>query len=1181
MGVKLHKLAEKPRLALALLVALAASWATAAPAVPLPYASENDSETLVDIPDTALRRAVERALDKEAGDPITRDEMATLRSLSVTACAALTGIEHAVNLKTFASGYGRVSTLEPLAGLTSLTSLTIHQRDRISGLRPLENLTLLEQLTVSGAEVVDLRPLSDLTTLNFIELDRNAIVDLSPLAGLTSLRHLELSENKVTDLGPLSALASLRWLELRHNEVVDLSPLAGLTSLYNVVLNGNKIVDLSPLADFTWFDTLFLDLQDNAIEDLSPLVANERLESGDWVLLNGNPLSVRSNETHTLTLVRRHVNVRSDYLATPVDIPDMALRMAIEDAAYKDPGEEITLGDMWGLFDFVRGSGVRRLDGVEDAINLRGLELLDGSILDLSPLDGLTLLESLDLSSNRIADLSSLAELTELVSLNLSNNRISDVSPLVQNAGMNSGDDLFLGRNPLGVRAYRKDVPTLLKRGVRVHYTGAREIPDDRLRELVLRVSDGGLNLDELEVLDAVGLGIGDLTGLEAATALMLLFLDRNSITDIKPLANLFENLGALSLAHNRVGDLMPLAAMDSLYWLALDGNALREVPRLPCCLSYLYLANNAITSLGDLRSHNLVELDISGNALSSLAGLRHLRALRYLHVHDNEIVDISPLNVESIRELRMANNAVRDISPLLDGEELLMVDVRRNPLADSAVAVLQALRERGVTVLAGETVPYFPAAGDGRQGFVRVINRSDEGGHAFIEAVDDAGVRVAPVRVELGARRTVHFNSEDLENGNGKKGIDGIGAPTAGDWRLSIMSALDLEVLSYIRTGDGFVTAMHDVAADALVPFFNPGSNRNQRSTLRVVNTEAEPAKWMTGGYDDAGHWRPMTGSMLVRPQHALTLTAEALEDAHGMGDGHGKWRLRVRGFPWYAMSLLESPTGHLTNLSTAPNNATPLGVEEGVYRHRLPLVPSAGGDREGFVRVINTSPWERELTIEAVDDEGNRFGPVELAVAAGQTVHFNSSDLETGNAAKGLFSGIGAGSGDWRLELTSQAVVSWATLDLQVLAYIRTSDGFLTSMHDLAPRTEDGDLWIPFFNPGGNRNQVSHLRLVNWGDAPAGATITAIDDDGQTPGDAVRVTIPALAARTFTAAELETGDADGLSDALGDGKGKWRLRVAADEEVDAMSLLSLPTGHMTNLSTTPRHPPRARSER
>ena len=38
-------------------------------------------------------------------------------------------------------------------------------------------------------------------------------------------------------------------------------------------------------------------------------------------------------------------------------------------------------------------------------------------------------------------------------------------------------------------------------------------------------------------------------------------------------------------------------------------------------------------------------------------------------------------------------------------------------------------------------------------------------------------------------------------------------------------------------------------------------------------------------------------------------------------LGDGAGKWRLVVTSVPpIQVMSLLASPTGHLTNLSTAP---------------------------------------------------------------------------------------------------------------------------------------------------------------------------------------------------------------------------------------------------------------------
>ena len=71
------------------------------------------------------------------------------------------------------------------------------------------------------------------------------------------------------------------------------------------------------------------------------------------------------------------------------------------------------------------------------------------------------------------------------------------------------------------------------------------------------------------------------------------------------------------------------------------------------------------------------------------------------------------------------------------------------------------------------------------------------------------------------------------------------------------------------------------------------------------------------------------------------------------------------------------------------------------------------------------------------------------------------------------------------------------------------------------------------------------------------------------------MRVSVPARSARDYMAWELETGEGAGLSGALGDGDGKWRLRVSTTADVEAMSLLGLPTGHIANLSTTPRHRP------
>ena len=225
------------------------------------------------------------------------------------------------------------------------------------------------------------------------------------------------------------------------------------------------------------------------------------------------------------------------------------------------------------------------------------------------------------------------------------------------------------------------------------------------------------------------------------------------------------------------------------------------------------------------------------------------------------------------------------------------------------------------------------------------------------------------------------------------------------------------------------------------------------------------------------------------------------------------------------------------------------------------LPSASDALG-RLGIVRVINYSDEAGEVRIDAIDDEGQSYGPATLSIGAGESTHFNSHDLEDGNADKGLSDGVGAGEGAWRLELTSG-------LDIEVLSYVRSADGVLASMHDTVPR-EGGRHHVVFFNPGSNTARWSRLRLVNPGEAEAEVSITGVDARGESPGSEVTTTIPADAARTFTSAVLESGG-EGFEGALGDGEGKWRLTVDSEQPLVAMSLLVDTMGRLTNLSTAP----------
>ena len=353
------------------------------------------------------------------------------------------------------------------------------------------------------------------------------------------------------------------------------------------------------------------------------------------------------------------------------------------------------------------------------------------------------------------------------------------------------------------------------------------------------------------------------------------------------------------------------------------------------------------------------------------------------------------------------------------------------------------------------QVVALFPsAASPVYQGFVRVINHAPRAGRVVLHATDDEGRRSEPLTFALGPGETVHFNSQDLEYGNRAKGLSGRVGAGAGDWRLDFGSNLDIEALGYARTRDGFVTALHDLAPRTghtrAVAIFNPGSNQAQVSLLRLVNHGEEAAEVTVRGVDDEGHSPGGAVTLTLEPAAAGTVTAADLEsgaDTDGaLGDGAGKWRLAVEApHAVYAMSLLESPTGHLTNLSSAP--VIPV---DGT--HAIPLFPPAADPdgRQGFVRVVSRADRDGTVTITAIDDSGADRGQATLALGAGRTVHFNSEDLERGNAAKGLTGSVGAGAGNWRLALT-------ADVPMDVLGYVRHADGFLTSMHDLAPRAGD----------------------------------------------------------------------------------------------------------------------------
>ncbi len=311
------------------------------------------------------------------------------------------------------------------------------------------------------------------------------------------------------------------------------------------------------------------------------------------------------------------------------------------------------------------------------------------------------------------------------------------------------------------------------------------------------------------------------------------------------------------------------------------------------------------------LAAGDVLELDITLHFYD-----RNQRALDYSVVSSNTAVATVAVSRQGVLTIRGVARGVAVVT-------LTAADRRDERVSQTFV----------VTVTGPALAPLFLAASDasGRQGFLRVINRSGEAGEVTIAAIDDAGEQRGSLTLAMGANETAHFNSNDLERGNADKGLTGEVEAGAGDWRLVLESELEFEVLSYIRTADGFLTSMHDLAPgdghSHRVAIFNPGSNPNQVSGLRLVNPGTEDAEVTIAGVDDAGA-SPGSAVVLTVPAGASrTILAANLENggeglSGALGDGTGKWRLTVDSDQSIAvMSLLSSPTGHLTNLSTVPD--------------------------------------------------------------------------------------------------------------------------------------------------------------------------------------------------------------------------------------------------------------------
>lgn len=459
------------------------------------------------------------------------------------------------------------------------------------------------------------------------------------------------------------------------------------------------------------------------------------------------------------------------------------------------------------------------------------------------------------------------------------------------------------------------------------------------------------------------------------------------------------------------------------------------------------------------------------------------------------------------------------------------------------------------------------------RESFVRVINLSDRDGVIQITARDDSGNIKGPVSLSLKAHEVSYFNSSDLEDGNAHKGIEPLGS-FEGDLRLNLESDLNFKALSYVRTKDGFLTSMNEsVNFEEYsrgyryhVPIFNPASNLNQQSFLKLFNPSDKAAYIEIKARDDKGSLK--TASFNLLSKNSQVITSDDLENGSSfltgsLGDGAGKWRFKINSSEFIeVINLMKNPTGHLSNLSAHPSSSTWQNKEGGRIKSQLVLLlPPTTRQRHGFIRIVNHSSHAGEIRVKVKDDSFRDYGAVQLSIEANSVKYFNSNDLANGNAGKGIPQGFGNPQGMWRLHFESE-------LDIEVLNYMRSSDGFLTKLYGILPMTSANQYEAYFFNPASNQNQRSLLRFINNQDQDIRVFIRGTDDSGKLGNERVRFLLPAGRVKILNSLELENGG-QGLRGSFGDGAGKWKLSIETTHPLPIMNLMESPNGYLSNLST------------
>jgi internalin A len=405
----------------------------------------------------------------------------------------------------------------------------------------LDSYKAIKHLDLSYRDIESLEGIEQLSNLESLNISNNRISDLQPLKNLEHLKILDVQNNLVEVLEPINGLENLEVLLIRNNPIKSLE---AIQNLYGQLLTTDFLIEVT--------------FKDENFEKYIRSILNKEVDKITFFDLE---------KIRTLDLSDQDVEDVSGigYMSR--------LEKIVIDQAVVGLNEITNLEHLKHVE--ISNNSIANLDFLKNNLKINYLKLDHNGIQSIEGLSPLTKLEYLDLTYNDIDHLRALSEISSLETLLVKGNPIYDYEGMEDLLASLHTTDIFIVyfNDPQLDFAIKKQ---LNKESGVLTEKDLKTISNLDASGLSMTSLQGINLLENLVSLDISNNQITDLSPLQALNQLSILMASDNDLIDLQPLVYL-ENLEILDLKNNKISNVGPLLFLENLKYLYLEGNFIED----------------------------------------------------------------------------------------------------------------------------------------------------------------------------------------------------------------------------------------------------------------------------------------------------------------------------------------------------------------------------------------------------------------------------------------------------------------------------------------------------------------------------------------------------------------------------------------------------------------------------